>query len=254
MVTTLLFDLDGTLLNIDMRVFLKQYFRELGDHLSHIIPPDKLASHLSSSTQVMIENLEENKTNEEVFWEDFKLKVKKPPDLLKPLFVDFYKYKFKKLRTYTNNWPEAKKVIETAVKHNYQLVLATNPVFPSSAIEQRMEWAGIKEYPYKLITTYENMHFCKPNPQYFLEILEKVGVKPQECLMIGNDVDDDLPAVQVGIKTFLVEDFLINRYDRKIKVDYKGKLKELPAFLEELKINSHHFDTKNNKEEAAKNV
>lgn len=242
MITTLLLDLDGTLLEIDMRIFLKKYFRELGDYLSHIISPDELVFHLSASTQVMIENLDEKKTNEKIFWEDFELKINnKQVDLLKPLIKDFYKYRFKKLKPYTNSRPEAKKVLETAVKLDYQLVMATNPVFPLSAIQQRMEWAGVYDYPYKLITSYENMHFCKPNPEYFLEILEKVRVKPQECLMIGNDVDDDLPAAQAGIKTFLVEDFLINRYDRKIKVDYRGKLKELPAFLEELKINSHYL-------------
>ncbi len=229
----LLFDLDGTLLQVDMRTFLKEYFRQLGVHLSPVIDPEELKEHLEFATYQMIVNQNPEKTNKEVFWEVFIDLVNLPQDYLESLIDEFYRDRFKNLMPYTQCKPEAPQVMDQAEALNYQLVLATNPVFPSSAIYQRMQWGGVDRYDYRLVTTYENMHFCKPNPRYYLEILEKVGAKPEECLMIGNDVDDDLCAAEVGIKTYLVEDFLINRNQRPFEVDYRGKLKDLPEFLKE---------------------
>ncbi len=238
MFKVLLFDLDGTLIEVDMRIFVKEYYQHLGLFMSPVIPPLQLKEHLGYATHQMILNQDPTKTNKEVFWEVFLERVEKPLDLLEPMIDKFYKYKFKNLRTFTSCKPEAREVMNLAATMNFDLVIATNPVFPSSAIHQRMQWGGVDRYDYKLVTTYENMHFCKPNPQYYLEILDKVGAHPQECIMIGNDVDDDLCAAQVGIKTYLVEDFLINRSNRSIDADYRGSLKDLPEFLQKIAGNS----------------
>ncbi|UNC93441.1 HAD family hydrolase [Candidatus Contubernalis alkaliaceticus] len=238
MFKVLLFDLDGTLIEVDMRIFVKEYFQKLGLHLSPVISPQELKEHLGYATHQMILNQDPAKTNKEVFWEVFLERVEKPLDLLEPLIDKFYRHKFKELKAFTSCKPEARKVVGMAASLNFDLVLATNPVFPSSAIYQRMNWGGVDSFDYKLVTTYENMHFCKPNPQYYLEILDKVGARPQDCIMIGNDVDDDLCAAQVGIKTYLVEDFLINRSKRSIDADYRGSLKDLPEFLEKIAPNN----------------
>ncbi len=231
MFKTLLLDLDGTLLGVDMRVFLKEYFAKLGEHLEHIISPETLVKCLKSSTQVMIDNLEPDKTNKQVFCENFLKKVDIPAGQMELLLEDFYLNKFKYLEPFTRQLPEAREVMEAAFSRGYRLVLATNPVFPYLAIKQRMEWGGVDSYPYKLITSYENMHFCKPNLQYFQEIMEKVGARPHECLMIGNDMDDDMVASEAGIKTYLVEDYLIDRNCRGYEVDFRGTLKDLAHFL-----------------------
>lgn len=234
MFKVLLFDLDGTLIHVDMRIFVKEYYRLLGMHLSPVIDPLQLKGHLGYATHQMILNQDPEKTNKEVFWEIFLDRVELPMNLLEPLIDEFYSDKFKSLRPFTRCKPEARAVMERAVALNFELVLATNPVFPPSAIYQRMQWGKVDRYDYSLVTTYENMHFCKPNLQYYLEILDKVGADPQECLMIGNDVDDDLCAAEVGIKTYLVEDFLINRNERSFEADYRGSLKDLPSFLEQV--------------------
>ncbi len=236
MYKTLLFDLDGTLLDVDMRVFLKEYFIKLGEHLEHVIPPETLVKHLKSSTQVMIDNLDPDKTNKQVFCEDFLKKVNIPAGKMKPLLEDFYQNKFKTLKPFARQLPMAREVMETASRLGCCLVLATNPVFPYLAIKHRLEWSGLEEFPYKLITSYENMHFCKPNLHYFQEILEKAGSQPHQCLMIGNDMDDDMVASKAGIKTFLVEDFLIDRNRRGYHVDYQGTLKDLALFLQEQEL------------------
>ena len=70
----------------------------------------------------------------------------------------------------------------------------------------------------------ERMHFCKPNPAYYQEILELLGAKAEECLMIGNDVEEDMVAATLGIKTRLVTDLLISRDQLQIEPNYRCRL------------------------------
>ena len=92
----------------------------------------------------------------------------------------------------------AQRAIELALARGFEVVIATNPVFPQKAIFERLRWGGFANKKFNLITSYENMHFCKPKPQYYAEILSKLGRTPAECWMIGNDVEEDLVAAQLG--------------------------------------------------------
>ena len=114
-----------------------------------------------------------------------------------------------------------------AAKH---VVLATNPIFPRVAVESRLEWSGVSADSFALITDYENSSFCKPNPAYFTEILTKLGVDAQNCLMIGNNADEDIAAAQAaGLSTFLLTDCLIA--SGEIPKTEQGSFGELIAYL-----------------------
>jgi len=49
--------------------------------------------------------------------------------------------------------------------------------------------------------------------------------------MVGNDVEEDLAAAKIGMKTYLVTDCLINTKGSKFSADYTGTLKELSENL-----------------------
>jgi FMN phosphatase YigB (HAD superfamily) len=116
----------------------------------------------------------------------------------------------------------------------FQVAIATNPIFPERAIRERLRWLEIEDLPYDLITAYETMHFCKPSPDYYLEVLQLLKVAPEDCLMIGNDVEEDLSAQALGIRTFLVEDCLLNPKNLPIETDYRGSFADLAAYLGDL--------------------
>jgi FMN phosphatase YigB (HAD superfamily) len=227
MLRTLLFDLDGTLLHVDMNYFLKQYFKALTSALADHIPPDVFMSKLWESTEAMINDTNGQKTNKEIFFENFFNSPKYKAEVLMPVFDKFYRDHYGDLQGYTKAKPEAVGLLKKAEELGFELVIATNPLFPASAIRQRLLWAGIDTFTYRLVTTYENMHFCKPKLEYYEEILAKIGRKPPECLMIGNDVEDDMVVSQLGIKTFLVDDLLINTNGRPIQVDWQGNLNDV---------------------------
>ena len=114
------------------------------------------------------------------------------------------------------------------------LYLATNPVFPRAATANRIKWAGLQEDDFRLITTYEDCSYCKPNPLYFKAILDQFSLDPSECLMVGNDVEEDLAIRSLGVATFLVTDTMENKKNLVPETEYQGSLEELLHFIETL--------------------
>lgn len=225
MVRTILFDLDGTLLPIDTDAFIKGYFDSLAEYAGHIVPPRKLVQEVWAATAQMIRNTDPGLTNAEVFARAFFPAVGQAEEALMPVFDSFYRTRFPALRSACSGLPGiARSVVETALEMGYEIVLATNPLFPRIAIEERMRWIEVDDLPWRLVTAYEDMHACKPQPEYYQEVLARIGRRPEECLMVGNDVQEDGAAARVGIDVFFVTDFLIDREGRRLPQDRSGSL------------------------------
>ncbi len=210
----MLFDLDGTLLPLDTDTFLDQYVRLITKHFAAEIDPQLFARQLMASSYAMIGNKDGKHTNQAKFFADFFPKVDRHPEELMPKFEHFYREFFAELGKSTQATPIARQLVLQALDMGYKIVLATNPVFPREAVEQRMQWAGIADLPWELVTSYEDTHFCKPNPHYFQEILDRLEAKPEQCVHVGNDMDEDMAAVDVGISVVIADDYLINRHNK----------------------------------------
>ena len=113
-----------------------------------------------------------------------------------------------------------------------RVALATNPLFPSYATERRIRWAGLQPEDFELYTTYENIGCCKPNLAYYREILRRMKLPPEACIMVGNDVDEDIVAAQLGMQVFLLTDCLLNRHSLDIEAYPHGDFDALIAFLQ----------------------
>jgi HAD superfamily hydrolase (TIGR01549 family) len=204
-VKAILFDLDGTLLETNFDTLLEAYFQGVSALFAEWVPQGELIRHLTASTYAMIKSNDPTRTNIEVFAEHFFPSLNLDPSLM-ALFERYYIEEFPKLRHLAQKHPLAKDIVELAFAHNTKVVIATNPVFPLEPIVERLRWAEVDGYPYALITHGEIMHFCKPNPNYYLEISRMIGVAPEDCLMIGDDPENDGPAAEVGMDTFLLQD------------------------------------------------
>lgn len=233
MFKVILFDLDGTLLPLDMDDFVPRYFEAVAPHFSHLDEPKKFIKQLMKSTMDMINNTGCG-TNEEVFMESFLPAIGQEKEIVYPLFDKFYAEEFPKLKKYAGYSELSTCIVNRLLEKNYRLVLATNPVFPRLATEHRMSWAGVDKYPWELVTTYEDCRSCKPNPAYYREISARLSVEPKDCLMVGNDAQEDLVAGTLGMKTYLVTDYLIDRGEPSYPFDFQGTLAELLEFVTEL--------------------
>ncbi len=237
MITALLFDLDGTLLNLDMDQFLNYYFKAMTDYAVEwgLQSDQPLMEQVWKSTEAMIANLDPGRSNEEVFMQSFIPHFDYAEEHVREFFDSFYLTRFPQLQQYCSALPRVPEILDQAFSRGYTIAIATNPVFPKTATEQRLEWAGISSYPFKLVTTYENMHFCKPQIQYYQEISAIIGVPPTSCLMIGNDTREDLVAGKIGMKTFLLKDGLLDRGDG-YPADWEGFIDELERFISALPV------------------
>jgi len=176
----ILFDLDGTLLQIDLEPFMEEYFSLLAPKFAHACEPRRFVQELTASVLAMVGNTDPSKTNMEAFCDDFFPKFGVTRDEWMPLFERFYAVDFPGLRRHSRPNPLAAEVVSAAVERGYLTVLATNPVYPRVAILERLSWAGLSPNLFGLVTTYEEMHFCKPHPQYYHEICSLIGCKPGE--------------------------------------------------------------------------
>ncbi|CFY11945.1 Cof protein [Syntrophomonas zehnderi OL-4] len=234
MFKAILFDLDGTLLNIDMEVFLEHYFAAMmkSAQKSGYKDVKTMAEQIYCSTYAMIANRCADTLNERAFMNDFLSGWTYPEQEMQKFFDDFYENAFPNLKILCRPFAGIPEMMNKVFAQGYKVVIATNPVFPLTAIKQRMDWAGVGHFPFDLITSYENMHFTKPHPEYYQEITEHIGVSPTECLMVGNDVDEDLPAGKIGMRTFLVEDMLINKGQSGLTPDWSGTLADFYEFID----------------------
>ena len=233
-IKTVLFDLDGTLLPMDEDLFTKLYFGALAKVLApHGYNPDELVKAIWAGTKSMVTN-DGSRTNYEAFWDTFCTLYGEDAKKDMPLFDEFYAKYFSKAKEGCGYNPDAKKTVDFIKSKGMRVALATNPIFPATATEQRISWAGFTPDDFEIYTTYENCHYCKPNPLYFSEVCEKLEVNPEECLMVGNDADEDTAAEKLGIKVFLITDCLLNKHEKDISAYPQGSFKELMEYIDKL--------------------
>ena len=231
MIKVVLFDLDGSLLPMDQDVFIKAYFGMLVKKMSHHgYDPELLVDTIWKGTVDMVKNNGE-KTNECRFWDRFVAAFGGASLNDTPLFDEFYEQDFDKVSAVCGFDPLAASAVNEIKKMGYRVALATNPLFPMAATERRIKWAGLSKDDFELVTTYENSRFCKPNLDYYRDIVNALGVSPEECLMVGNDVSEDMITERLGMKVFLLTKCLINKKDEDISVYPHGDLKDLVEFI-----------------------
>jgi FMN phosphatase YigB (HAD superfamily) len=215
MIKSILLDLDDTLLENDMDTFLPAYFQRLGDFMSELVSPDLLIRELLTGSYAMLENLDPTQTLERAFADHFYPAIGLTEEIALPRLEQFYEKEFSKLKDLTRTKVGVVPLIDSLLTAGYDVVIATNPLFPRTAVEQRLSWAGIptKDHPFRLVTTYEGMHFAKPKAEYFAEILGMLGRTPHEALMAGDDIERDInPSFNLGMATFHVTDESQNGY------------------------------------------
>lgn len=233
-IKNVLFDLDGTLLPIDQDNFTKSYFKYLSIKAEPFgFKPEVLIKAVWAGTAAMVKN-DGKCTNEQVFWNAFASIFGEEVLKYKPIFDEFYSNEFQNAKEACGFAPQARETVDMLKAKGVRTVLATNPIFPAVATESRIRWAGLEPSDFELYTTYESCHFCKPNPKYYLEIAEKLGMEPSECLMVGNDVKEDMVAKTVGMSVFLLTDCLINKDNEDISRFPHGGFCELKKFLNNL--------------------
>ena len=223
--------MDGTLLPMDIDVFTRAYFVELVKSMAeHGYDKDELFGGVWRGTGAMISN-DGSRMNEEVFWDVFSSVCGERVLADKPFFDAFYETRFDNVRESCGFDPAASDCVRAAKDSGCAVILASNPIFPRAAQLRRARWAGVDPALFDHVTSYENCRYCKPNEQYYLDILREFDLSPDDCLMIGNDVGEDMVAADLGADTFLVTPCMINRVGADVSRYRRGDLNDLKGYL-----------------------
>ena len=206
----ILFDMDGTLVPMDTDAFTKGYFKLLFRKLSrHGLDGAQFAKNMWAGVSAMVGN-DGAATNEDRFWQVFCQLTGVDKDTINADCLEFYGNEFQQARQFTGENPLAAEAVRLAREKAGKVILATNPMFPMVGQQTRMGWVGLKPSDFDLVTAYEYERFCKPNPMYYTSICQRMGLNPAQCLMIGNDENEDMYAgTQAGLNCWLVTDWMI---------------------------------------------
>lgn len=234
MIETVLFDLDGTLLPMDQEEFIRTYFVEL---IKTTLPPgctpEDYKKWIWTGTMAMVEN-DGGSSNREVFFRVFEKLSGLDVKAHEPIFDRFYKQEFDRVKTILGPSFGQREMIAELKAKNYRVILATAPIFPRAAVETRLGWIGLTGQDFDYVTSYENCHYCKPNPEYYREIFTVNNCSAGTSLMIGNNARDDMVAAELGADTFLLTDYLEQTNSEDVGLFRNGKQADLKEFLSAL--------------------
>ena len=227
-IKNVLFDLDGTLLPMDMEEFTSGYFAMLTKKLApRGYDPRQLIDAIWAGTAAMVKN-DGSRTNEAAFWAKFAQIFGEEALADMPLFEEFYANEFQQARRFCgyNEW--AAKAVRAVKASGRRVALATNPIFPAVGTETRLRWVGLEPSDFELVTT---SRYCKPNVNYYREVLDKLNLRAEDCLMVGNDMTEDTAAAQLGMRVFLITDCLINKEGQDVNAWPHGGFEDLIRFV-----------------------
>lgn len=229
--SAVLFDLDGTLLQVEMPKFIPRYVAGFHACCSDLVTYETLQREMRAGIRMLLETEDGSLSNEDRLFSFLATRLQIYEDLLREAFAKFIATGLEPLADGIEAIPVTTLLLEHCQRAQIPIVLATNPVFPRRLIEARCRWAEIDINHFDLLTSLENSRYCKPQEGYFLDVAAKLGVDPRECLMVGNDTSHDLSASEAGMTTWLVDSYLLERKGRAWIPDHRGDHLQLLEFL-----------------------
>ena len=209
MIKGVLLDLDNTLLHNPDREFAAAFKMQIERHFLSRFGRAGAADALIRGIHAASASANWRLTNAELMLRCLADGLALDLDSAGAALDDFYLHAYAELSTLASPMDGANELCKSLLEANVHVAIATNPIYPEAAISQRLAWAGLSEYidAFVFVTHSENMHFAKPDQAYFAEAAARVGIEPDECLIIGDSpLNDVAPARSLGMRAWQVTD------------------------------------------------
>jgi len=230
---TVLFDLDGTLLPINGEAFEAIYFKGLSSYFLDKYEPKEFIKLIWTATKAMVLDTS-SKTNEEAFMDALQALVNEDITWMQERFNQFYLNEFDQIKIAVTPNPSIQKAVKLLKEKGYRLIIATNPMFPKIAIEKRIEWTGCDRNDFEYVTSFEKNHYCKPQLKFYEEVLSDLNLDASQCLMVGNDINEDMIVSKLNMSTYLITNHVIQDTIIPDSVNYSGNYDDFYQFVKDL--------------------
>lgn len=134
-----------------------------------------------------------NKIDSRLFWKNLANFLGTDAKLLRKDFMDFFGFR-----------EEVFELIKKLKKNGYRLGLLSNTL--EDWFEEIIQNRKFNQTFDVIVTSYKSK-IAKPDISIYNEIVEKLNVKPDECIYIDDLEKNIPPAKQLGMKTILFTDF-----------------------------------------------
>lgn len=230
---TVLFDLDGTLLPINGEAFEAIYFKGLSSYFLDKYEPKEFIKLIWTATKAMVLDTS-SKTNEEAFMDALQALVNEDITWMQERFNQFYLNEFDQIKIAVTPNPSIQEAVKLLKEKGYRLIIATNPMFPKIAIEKRIEWTGCDRNDFEYVTSFEKNHYCKPQLKFYEEVLSDLNLDASQCLMVGNDINEDMIVSKLNMSTYLITNHVIQDSIVPDSVNYSGNYDDFYQFVKDL--------------------
>ena len=240
MIRAVLFDLDDTLLSINLGAFMARYTTDLAAIVAEVgrVSPARAAGALTRGYLAMAdESRDDDLTNARVL--AGVVRERTHVDLEDPVVAEALSFYDREVLPRRNGplvraTPRegAREAVGRAREMGLVVALATNPAFSEECLRTRLGWAGLSPEDFDLVSHIRNSRRLKPRARYFQEFVAELALTPEECLMVGNDATRDFPRPDVGLRTAYVG------HARPRRAVWRGSTaalaRELPALVDRL--------------------
>lgn len=238
MLKAVVFDMDDTLLSINLSAFVAILMKDEAALLADIARRNPLATLATWGGAMLDLNNnarpdDDTRTNLAFFNEHIEARTGVPLD--DPVIADAFACYERDVLPGKNDGiiaarpaDGAHEAIEEVLGRGLRVALLTNPCFSETCIRTRLAWGGLEDAPFELITTMETSTRCKPSPVYYLESLAHLGLEPHEVLMVGNDAKRDFPTPDCGIQTAYVGG------GRPVRATWSGPMASFAASFDDI--------------------
>jgi len=203
MFRAVLFDLDGTLLDMDGDAFLEDYIDKLADFLHPWIVKERFTSALWSAAVGALASGHSGQSNRDVLIKSLSDTLSVDPQPLRDHIDQFNETRSALVMPGGHPRNGARRAVEAAHVLGMKIAVATTPIYGLPVVMDRLARADVADMPWDLIAS-DSFCSTKPYPAYYHEVANFLGVNPDQCLMVGDDAFNDLAARATGMATYYV--------------------------------------------------
>jgi FMN phosphatase YigB (HAD superfamily) len=192
MIRGLLLDLDNTLLDIDVDAFVERYTRAVA---ARVMPddPGRGWALVAGASYRMLAERDSSETNRARFLAALAQEAGEDADRLWRHLEEASTALLPELEGMARARPGVRSLVAEAHRRGLRVALATNPIYPRPVIVERMRWAGLDASDVDHVAAMDACRDTKPHAAYFAGLADALGLDLGECLMVGDDPDQDIP-------------------------------------------------------------